>query len=90
MGGLISAATLVGLSCGMSVLTFHSKIAERLLEGAPKILVRHGRLRGDEMERQRISLSELTQALRHQGCTNITKVRAAILENDGKITVISS
>ena len=41
------------------------------------------------MERQRISVSELTEALRHQGCTNITQVRAAILENDGKITVIT-
>ena len=90
VGGLISAATLVALSYGMSVLTFHSKIAERLLEGTPKILVRNGRRRSDEMERQRISLSELTEALRHQGCTNITKVRAAILENDGKITVITS
>ena len=90
VGGLISAATLVGLSYGMSVLTNYSKFAERLLEGTPKILVRHGRRRKDEMDRQRISLAELTEALRHQGCTNITQVRAAILENDGKITVITS
>ena len=73
VGGLISAATLVGLSYGMSVLTNYSKFAERLLEGTPKILVRHGRRRKDEMDRQRISLAELTEALRHQGCTNITQ-----------------
>jgi uncharacterized membrane protein YcaP (DUF421 family) len=88
VGGLISAATLVGLSYGMTVLTNYSKRAGRLLEGTPKILVRHGSHRADEMERQHISLAELTEALRHQGCTNITQVRAAILENDGKITVI--
>jgi uncharacterized membrane protein YcaP (DUF421 family) len=88
VGGLISAATLVGLSYGMSVLTSSSKLAERLLEGTPKILVRHGRRRADEMKRQHITLAELTEALRHQGCANITQVRAAILENDGKITVI--
>jgi uncharacterized membrane protein YcaP (DUF421 family) len=40
------------------------------------------------MERQHVTLTELTEALRHHGCTNITQVRAAILENDGKITVI--
>ena len=90
VGGLISAATLVGLSYGMSVLTSSSKLAERLLEGTPKILVRHGRRRADEMKRQHITLAELTEALRHQGCANITQVRAAILENDGKITVIGS
>ena len=90
VGGLISAATLVGLSYGMSMLTSSSKLAERLLEGTPKILVRHGRRRADEMKRQHITLAELTEALRHQGCANITQVRAAILENDGKITVIGS
>jgi uncharacterized membrane protein YcaP (DUF421 family) len=87
-GGLISAATLVGMTYGMSALTNSSKLAERLLEGTPKILVRHGRRRTEEMERQHISVAELTEALRHQGCTNITAIRAAILENDGKITVI--
>jgi uncharacterized membrane protein YcaP (DUF421 family) len=34
--------------------------------------------------------AELTEALRHQGRRNITQVRAAILEDDGKITVITS
>jgi uncharacterized membrane protein YcaP (DUF421 family) len=90
VGGLISAATLVGLSYGMSMLTSSSKLAERLLEGTPKILIRHGHRRADEMKRQHITLAELTEALRHQGCANITQVRAAILENDGKITVIGS
>jgi len=88
VGGLISAATLIGLSYGTTVLTNNSKRAERLLEGKPKILVRHGSHRADEMERQHVTLTELTEALRHHGCTNITQVRAAILENDGKITVI--
>jgi uncharacterized membrane protein YcaP (DUF421 family) len=43
VGGLISAATLVGLSYGMSMLTSSSKLAERLLEGTPKILAPPGR-----------------------------------------------
>ena len=81
VGGLISAATLVRLSYGMSMLTSSSKLAERLLEGTPKILIRHGRRRAEEMKRQHITLAELTEALRHQDCANITQVRAAILEN---------
>jgi uncharacterized membrane protein YcaP (DUF421 family) len=88
IGGLISATTLVGFAYGMSFLTSHSKLAERILEGTPKILVRHGRRRPAEMAKQRISTSELAEALRHQGYANITGIRAAILENDGKITVI--
>jgi uncharacterized membrane protein YcaP (DUF421 family) len=40
------------------------------------------------MAKQRISTSELKEALRHEGCSNICRVRAAFLENDGRITVI--
>ena len=88
IGGLISATTLVVLAYGLSFLTYHSKLAERIIEGKPRILVRHGRRRPTEMAKQRISTSELKEALRHEGCGNICRVRAAILENDGRITVI--
>ena len=88
IGGLISATTLVMYAYGISFLTSHSKLAERILEGTLKILVRHGRRRPVEMAKQRISAAELTEALRHEGCANITKIRAAILENDGRISVI--
>jgi uncharacterized membrane protein YcaP (DUF421 family) len=40
------------------------------------------------MAKQGISTAELTEALRHQGFANITKIRAAILENDGRISVL--
>jgi uncharacterized membrane protein YcaP (DUF421 family) len=88
IGGLISATTLVILAYGLSFLTYHSKLAERIIERKPRILIRHGRRRPTEMAKQRISTSELKEALRHEGCGNICRVRAAILENDGRITVI--
>jgi uncharacterized membrane protein YcaP (DUF421 family) len=31
---------------------------------------------------------ELTEAMRREGCSNIADVRIALLENDGKISVI--
>lgn len=88
IGGLISAATLVILAYGISILTFSSKRLERAIEGTPKILVRHGHRRAAELQRQRITKAELLEALRNHGCANITDVRVAILENDGTITVI--
>ena len=45
IGGLISAATLVILAYGISILTFSSKRLERAIEGTPKILIRHGHRR---------------------------------------------
>ena len=53
-----------------------------------KILFGARRRRPLEIAKQGISTAELTEALRHQGFANITKIRAAILENDGRISVL--
>jgi uncharacterized membrane protein YcaP (DUF421 family) len=37
---------------------------------------------------QRVTMSELVEAMRSRDCTAIPEVRVAMLENDGKITVI--
>jgi uncharacterized membrane protein YcaP (DUF421 family) len=88
VGGLISATTLIAMVYAVNFVSWHSKKAERLLEGVPKILVRHGCRYKDVMRQEKISISELTEALRRNGCANIADVRIAILENDGKISVI--
>lgn len=88
VGGMISATTLVIMAYGVGLATFYSKRVERLVEGTPKILVRHGSQDKRQMGKQKVSTAELLEALRHHGCTNIADVRAALLENNGKITVI--
>ena len=88
LGGLICAATLIALAQGMNLLSWRSKKMARLLEGTPKVLVRHGKRKADVMDDEFVTVSELAEAMRRQGCSNIADVRAAILENDGKITVL--
>ena len=88
IGGLISAATLIALVMAVSFVSWRSKKVERFLEGVPKILVRHGTRREEVMAQQQVTISELLEALRRNGCTNIADVRAAVLENDGKISII--
>ena len=88
VGGLISAATLIALAQLMSFMSWKSKRLSRVVEGTPKILVRHGHCYRAELRKQQISISELTEAMRREGCANIADVRVAILENDGKISII--
>jgi uncharacterized membrane protein YcaP (DUF421 family) len=88
IGGLISAATLIALVQAVGFVSWRSKKAERILEGVPKILVRHGTRRKEMMAQQQVTISELLEALRRNGCSNIADVRAAVLENDGKISII--
>jgi uncharacterized membrane protein YcaP (DUF421 family) len=67
--------------------SWRSKKAERLLEGTPRFLVRHGKVLDNSLEDEQITRSELMEALRREGCASLANVRYAILENDGAITV---
>ena len=86
-GGLIAAAALFGLNHLVGYASWRSKKAERLLEGTPRFLVRHGKVLDNSLEDEQITRSELMEALRREGCASLANVRYAILENDGAITV---
>ena len=87
IGGLISAATLVVIVQIVGYITWKSKRAERFFEGTPRILVRHGRVNSEILDKEQITRSELIEALRHEGTCSLTNVRFAVLENDGTITI---
>ncbi len=86
-GGLLAAAALFSLNHLIGYTAWRSKTAERFLEGTPRFLVRHGRVLKESLAREQITQSELLEALRREGCTSLTNVRYAILENDGAITI---
>jgi uncharacterized membrane protein YcaP (DUF421 family) len=90
VGGPVSAMTLIAIAQGIGFVSWKSKKAARMIEGVPKVLVRHGHCYRDVMAKEQVSFSELMEALRAQGCTNILEVRVALLENDGKIAVIKA
>ena len=87
IGGLISAATLIGMVQLVGYLAWRSKAAERVIDGVPTILVRHGHVDKEAMAKEQITLSELLEALRREGHSSLSQVRFAVLENNGTITV---
>ena len=64
IGGLISAATLLTVAQIVSYESWRNKEAERLLEGVPEILVRHGHVNKEVMAKEQVTQSELIEALR--------------------------
>jgi uncharacterized membrane protein YcaP (DUF421 family) len=88
IGGMISAVTLVGINWIVGVLTYRSKKLEALVEGRPDVLIRDGTLFQKTLEDAKLTRHELMTALREAGCASIDDVRAALLENDGSISVI--
>ena len=85
--GVLTAAALFGTNQLVGYVSSRSKKMERLLEGKPTILVRNGHVFKDVLAREQITHSELVEALRREGCSSLTKVRYAILENDGQISI---
>ena len=88
IGGLISAFVLVSLNYLIGILTFRSKRLESLIEGRPQILIHNGQLFEDVMARAKLTHHELDAALRQAGCASVHDVHAAILENNGSISVV--
>lgn len=61
---------------------------KKLLESRPSVLIRKGVLDQTELGRMRISVEELLSECRLQGYAHLEDVYYAILEQDGKLSVI--
>ena len=89
VGGLISAATLVLLNYLVAIATWRNKKLEALIEGKPQILIHNGKLFQDVADKARLTHHEIQSALRRGGCTSVEDVHAAILENNGSISIVT-
>jgi uncharacterized membrane protein YcaP (DUF421 family) len=89
IGGLLSAAVLVGLNFGLSALTYRNRRLETWIEGHPEIIVHNGKVLQLAMTRTKLTHRELNAAIREAGCASIDDVKLAVLENTGEISVIA-
>lgn len=87
-GGIVLACTLIGINWVVSRLTFRSKRLEAIVEGRPIILVHNGRTDHRAMRDAQMTVHELNASLRAEGCVGAEEVLIAVLENNGKITVV--
>jgi uncharacterized membrane protein YcaP (DUF421 family) len=88
IGGIVSAVTLVTANWLVGLLTYRDKTMEALVEGRPDVLVHNGKLFEGALRHAKLTRHELMNALREAGCVTVEDVHAALLENDGTISVI--
>ena len=86
--GIIPILTLLSLTTILSVLTMKSIRFRAILCGKPSIIIRNGKLEQGEMRRNRLTVDELLEELRCQGHPDISTVQYAILETNGKLSVM--
>lgn len=85
--GILPILALVITQIGLSYLTLKSKKIRELVEGKPSILIANGRIRDNEMAKQRYTIDDLLTQLREKNIGNIADVEFAILETSGKLSV---
>lgn len=87
--GFVLIVTLMGWNYLINLLSFHIPFIERLVSASPIQVVRDGQLLRRNMRREYLTEEELMGHLRQQGIEAISDVKAAYVEGEGRITVIS-
>lgn len=85
---LVGVSTLFVLVFFTSLLAHRFRRLEDLLYGDLTVLVHNGRFRAEAMNRARVSPDEVFAEMRKAGFETLDEIKWAILETDGKISVV--
>ena len=87
-GAMIALGTIGLLIVGLSFVEYRWPGTRRAIRGIPVVVVRQGEMVGEAMRLERIGLEEVLEAAREQGIEDLSKVKLAVLEPDGKFSFI--
>ena len=87
--GVIPAVVLLTAEVILSYMTSRSASAKKLLEGTPSLVIRHGEIDLNELERLRIGPEEIIAELRAKDVKSLSDVAFAVLESNGKLSVVT-
>ena len=86
---VIPILVLVIVQIVLSYITLKNDKIRNLIDGKPTIIIKDGKLNFTEMSKIRYSLDDLLTQLRLQGVKSIDKVKYAILENNGNLSIFN-
>jgi len=86
--GIIPIVTVLCVSTILSVFTVRSIRFRALLCSRPSIVIQDGKVLYPEMKKNRFTVDELMEELRVNGTSDITKIKYAVLETTGRISVL--
>jgi uncharacterized membrane protein YcaP (DUF421 family) len=87
-GGLIGAATLLGINYIVVRFLFGHEKIDRLVEGDADVLIENGQVRADRLKKELITPAELEIAAHKQGFASLAEVDRAVLEAGGVISFV--
>jgi uncharacterized membrane protein YcaP (DUF421 family) len=88
MYAIIPLITILALEVALSVILLKCPKLKNLASSRPSVLIRHGCIDRREMQRNRISMEELISEARQKGIASLAEVDYAIVEQNGKISIL--
>ena len=85
---IIPMITLLILEVFSSVILIRFPKLKNLVTARPTVIIQNGRLDQKALQSLRISIDELMSEIRQQGLTELAQVDCAILEKNGKLTLL--
>ena len=85
---VIPIVLLLSLEVIISFIQTKSIAFRKFFSGGPTVLIEKGKLKAEELAKNRIDLEELLGELRQKGAFNISDVEYAFLEENGKLSVL--
>lgn len=86
--GIFPIVILVVLQITFAFVNLKSQTVRKIIDGTPSIIIEQGRILEDEMRRLRYSIDDMMGQMREQGIYHLEKVEYAMLESNGKLSVI--
>lgn len=89
-GVVLATSTLALCSVATSLIVFKSKIASKIIEGDPLIIVQDGKPIERNLKSERLTVDDVMEEARGQQIERLDQVKWAVLEASGQITFIKS
>ena len=88
LAAVIPMITLLVLEVLSSWILVRFPRLRGLVSATPTVIIQHGRLNQTALRELRFSVEELMSEIRQQGLTELSQVECAILEKNGKLTIL--
>ena len=86
--GVIPIVTLLIINVVITEIQQKSIFFRKLIDGTPCVLISNGKLNLSMVKKQRLTVDDILEEIRGGGFLDISEIQYAILENNGKVSII--
>jgi uncharacterized membrane protein YcaP (DUF421 family) len=87
-GGVVGATALFAANYGFVRLTYRNRMARRIFEGEPAVLLEDGKLNKDVLRHEAITETEVLSAALEHGFAELSDVGLIVIETNGHMAVL--